>query len=41
MKNDVALIDQLRRHGMIVDGINRVMKTLMAFEVLYISDRTS
>src|SRR6185369_8696797 len=39
VENDVALIDQFRSYWMVVDRINRVMKTRMTFEVLNVLDR--
>jgi len=40
MEDDVALIDQFRSYWLVVDRINRVMKTRMTFEVLNVLDRT-
>jgi hypothetical protein len=39
VKDDVALIDQFGGYGMIVNRIDRVVKTRMAFEVLNVLDR--
>ena len=39
MENHVTLIDQLRSDGMVVDGVDRVMKTRVTFEVLNVFDR--
>ena len=39
MKNHVTLIDQLGSDGMIVDSVDRVMKTRVTFEVLNVFDR--
>src|ERR1044072_5109231 len=39
MKNHVTLIDQFGSDRMIVNGIDRVMKTRMTFEVLNVLDR--
>ena len=39
MKNHVTLIDQFGGDRLIVNSIDRVMKTRMAFEVLNVLDR--
>src|SRR6185369_4550836 len=39
MENYVTLIDQFGSYGMIVNTVDRVMKTRMTFEVLNVLDR--
>ena len=38
MKHDIALIHQFRGHRLIVNGIDRVMKSGMVFKVLNVFD---
>src|SRR6185369_1561187 len=39
VKDNVALIDQLGSNRLVVDGVNRVMKPRMTFEMLNVLDR--
>jgi hypothetical protein len=40
MKDHVTLIDELRGHRVVVNGVDRVVKTRLAFEVLDVFDRS-